>query len=356
MRRIVQFTPSIVYGDAVSNDIFAMHEVIESLNYRSEIYAYAIGKKLSATVKEIVNYVPKKTDVIIYHMSIGSEISQMVKELDVAKKIMVYHNITEARFLKNISAEIYSRCKEGREQLKELSQCMDASLSVSDYNGDELKRLGYKNVRTLPIILKMEDFKTTKPSAEIINKYNDGYANIVFVGRVAPNKKFEDVIKSFYLYNKYINAKSRLFLVGNPEGMSNYKNSLDYLIDELGVPNVIQTGKVPFPDILAYYRAAHLFLCMSEHEGFCVPLIESMLFDVPILAYESCAIPYTLGNSGVMVKEKDYTLIAETMNAILTDQKLKEELLKKQRERLAFFDGEKIKEQFKNELIRIIED
>src|SRR5690606_3919553 len=148
----------------------------------------------------------------------------------------------------------------------------------------------------------------------------DGYTNLLFVGRIAPNKKQDDIIKIFYYYKKFINPESRLILVGSYIGMERYYSELIKLVNDLDLQDVFFTGHIPFESILAYYQISHLFLCMSEHEGFCVPIVEAMLFDLPIIAYRSSAVPATLGNAGFVVSEKNYKAIAELIHIVLNDQ------------------------------------
>lgn len=177
---------------------------------------------------------------------------------------------------------------------------------------------------------------------------------MLFVGRIAPNKAHEDIIKSFYYYKKYVSEDSRLILVGNDGGFENYSKLLKKLIKELNLESdVIFPGHIKFEEILAFYKVADLFLCMSEHEGFCVPLVESMFFEIPILAYNSSAIKYTLGNSGVIVNKKDYFLISELMNFILSDENVKKEIIKKQNKRLEDFKLEKVEKQLLEFIKRI---
>ena len=194
------------------------------------------------------------------------------------------------------------------------------------------------------ILIPFDDYKK-KPSEKILSKYkDDGYTNIIFVGRVVPNKCQEDVIGSFNEYQKHFNPRSRLFIVGT--FMETYFNRLKEYTERLGVKNVAFTGHCPFDEILAYYRLADLFLCQSEHEGFCVPLAEAMCFDVPVVAYDSSAIAETLGGSGFLLKEKDPLLTAGVMNRILTDSALRETIVENQRERLQDFQYDKVKALF----------
>jgi glycosyltransferase involved in cell wall biosynthesis len=176
----------------------------------------------------------------------------------------------------------------------------------------------------------------------------------MFLGRIAPNKKQEDVIKTFYYYKKYMDPKARLFLVGSYEGMEIYYNALKLLVEQLDLEDVYFTGKVPFDQILAYYRVSDAFLCMSEHEGFCVPLIESMVFKVPIIAYNSSAIPYTLGDAGILINQKDYIAAAELLNKVIYDEQLRNRLIENGSRRLEHFSYERTAEEFRSYMKEIL--
>ena len=176
----------------------------------------------------------------------------------------------------------------------------------------------------------------------------------MFLGRIAPNKKHEDIIAAFSCYKKNYDINARLFLIGSSEGMEAYRDQLNEYIDMLGVNDVIFTGKVPFDEILSYFKIADVFLCMSEHEGFCVPLVESMFFDVPIVAYASSAVPETLSSAGILLKEKDPLVTAGIIDRLLRDDDLREDVLNGQRKRLSDFSYEKTSELFLQYIKRFI--
>lgn len=344
--RVVQLTPTVNFGDAVSNDVFAMQDVLTSLGFENHIYAIGIAEKVRNRVKSVSQYKSQPSDIILYHMSIGSDLSKLVQNANVHRKLMVYHNITPGEFFHGLR-HVEKGCVDGRCELKALAPHIDYAFADSDYNKEELDSLGYQRTQTLPIIFDKSDFIRTVPNKHVLEKYsNDGYTNILFVGRLAPNKRQEDVIKSFHLYNKYINPKSRLFLVGSAAAMEDYYFSLEQLIEQLDVKNVIFPGHISFSEIIAYYKLADVFLCMSEHEGFCVPLLEAMIFDVPIIAYASSAIPDTLGGCGVLLKDKEYPLVAEMIHEVVSNKDLRRSLIEKQRKRLDYFDYEKTKSKF----------
>jgi glycosyltransferase involved in cell wall biosynthesis len=349
MKRLTinQTLPTVSYGDAVSNSAIAIMKVLREIGYKSDIFAQDIHPKVQKYVKHIDKYEGRdKSDILIHHFSTGSEVNDYVCNLKNTRKIMVYHNITPKEFFDGYNAVSYSLCKKGRQQLIEGKDTYEMALAVSEYNRKELDEIGYRNTKVLPIIIDFSDFKQ-EPDGKVIKKYSDGNTNILFLGRIAPNKKQEDIIKSFYYYKKYIDKQSRLFIVGSYNGMERYYNELKELVKYLDLEDVYFTGHIPFKEMLSYYHIADLFLCMSEHEGFCVPLVESMYFKVPIIAYNSCAVPETLGKAGIIVNQKDYRFIAEIINQVIQNKELRDKLIKNQIERLNDFNESKTIEKFK---------
>ena len=330
-----------------------MHKILKKSGYDTVIYAENIDKRLSSIVKKIEELKNvDKEDLIIYHKSTGTKLSFELQKFK-CKIVMRYHNITPGFYFQKYSKKLFNIVEYGREGLEYASKHIDYSLADSSYNMQELVDLNYKNVEVLPILISFDDYAKT-PDKKTIEKYNDGITNILFVGRIAPNKVQEDVIKSFYYYKKYVNQNSRLIFVGNEKGFENYLDLLRGFVDELKLEDIIFTGHIKFEEILAYYKIADLFLCMSEHEGFCVPLVVSMYFGVPILAYNSSAIGETLGGSGVLVKEKNYFVISELMDRIITDTILRDNIIEKQYERLKDFALEKSEKQFLEAIEKII--
>ena len=355
MVKIIQVLPTISYGDAVSNDTINIDKILKENGYKTEIYAENIDKRLKNKVFKI-NKLREvdENDILIYHKSIGTELTFLLEKYK-CKKVMRYHNITPGKYIEKYNKSLFHLIEYGREGLKYASKYFDYCLADSDYNKNELDELNYKNTMTLPILISFEDYKKI-PDKKIIKRYSDNKENILFVGRLAPNKTQEDVIKSFYYYKKYINNESRLILVGNDKGFENYFELLKKLVKELKLENdVIFTGHIKFEEILAFYKVADLFLCMSEHEGFCVPLVESMFFEIPILAYNSSAIKETLGNTGVIVNEKNYFLISELMNFVISNNNVRKEITGRQNKRLEDFNLKRIEKkliEFIKEIIK----
>lgn len=349
--RIVQLLPTLSFGDAIGNDTVALKKAISDMGYISEIYAENIDKRLpSDTAKNISRLKDlKKDDVLIYHKSTGTDLTFKIQGFQ-CRKIMIYHNVTPPEFFRPYSTAAASLTEYGYKGVEHLRDKVDYCLADSAYNKSELLRMGYTcPIDVLPILIRFEDYKQS-PAKGIMSRYGDGKRNLIFVGRIAPNKKQENVIRAFYQY-KRLDPDSRLILVGSYTGMENYYERLVKYAGALGLKDdIVFTGHIKFNEILAYYRLADVFVCMSEHEGFCVPLAEAMFFDVPIIAYDTSAIGDTLGGSGILLDSNDPVFAAGVIRRVLTDELLKKQIIEGQRRRLEDFSYERIRDIFEKQL------
>lgn len=348
---IHQILPTISPCDAIGNEAFVIRDILRNRGYKSEIFAQNIHQSIT-TANHLSEHKKNssKNNVLIYHFSIGSDVSKYVMQAP-DRKILLYHNITPPHFFYNVNDNLALILGKGRDELKLLVSEIDVALGDSEYNRMELENLGYRKTGVLPLIIDLS--KYDKYNKGMITRYDDGWTNILFVGRIAPNKKQEDIIKCFYYY-KAINPHSRLFLVGGFNGCEVYYDYLQNLIKNIGIKDIHFTGMVDFADLISYYMLADVFLCMSEHEGFSVPLIESMHFGIPIIAYNSTAVPYTMGGAGILVNRKCYPEIAEMINLVVTDEKLRERIVTKQNIRLKDFSYERTMDLFKEQLNKVI--
>ena len=346
---IYQLLPTISYGDAVSNDTLALQQVIKKMGFKSEIYAESVDIRLPKGTAKSVSKLPKlsEDDVVIYHMSTGAQLNWDFGKMN-CKKVMVYHNITPPEYLERYNSRAALQCSEGIRALRYLSDKVDYCLAVSEYNKQDLIELGFKcKIDVLPILIPFSDYDK-EPDASLMRRYEaDACTNILFTGRLAPNKCQEDVIKSFAEYKKNYNPASRLILVGSDSGYENYRKRLESFAYALEVKDdIIFAGHIKFNQILSYYRMADVFLCMSEHEGFCVPLVEAMYFNIPIIAYDSSAIYGTLGGSGIVLSTKDSLEVAGVIDKVVKDKALRDKLIANEKERLKDFSHEVIEERF----------
>lgn len=345
---INQLLPAMSYGDAVSNSAINMMLHLRAKGIKSNIYAEHIHPKVSDFVLPVskISY----NEPVIYHLAIGCDLAKQIPNFK-NKRMILYHNITPSGYFRGYDEQSANLCEQGREQLTFLQPYIDFALADSEYNRSELELYGYKNSAVSPIIINFEEYNI-KPNGTLLNQLSSSKRSndILFVGRLAPNKRQDDIIKAFYYYKKYIDNDSRLFLIGSYSRMERYYEELKGLVKELNLKDVILSGHVPFDHILAYYHNADLMLCMSEHEGFCVPLLEAMHFNIPILTFKSTAISETLGNGGILFNEKDYRSIACTMNVILEDDIIKKKIINNQKVRLKHFSKQNTQEIFWNML------
>ena len=341
--KFYHITPSISTGDAIANDIFALQKISKSQGTETEIYSDEIRSNVPVGATHLMKYFPsvRKDDIIFFHLSGGSRLNTWINNVK-CKKIMVYHNITPPYFFKPYDEFVYSYCKNGLEQTKKLKNSFDMVFTDSDFNKQNLLQMGYDcNIKTLPVLIPFSDYDS-KPDKKIVDLYNDEFINILFVGRIAPNKCQHDVIEAFDAYQRNYNPASRLILVGSAF-TEKYLGRLRDYVSLLGTKNVCFTGHIRFDELLAYYTISDIFLCQSEHEGFCVPLLEAMYFHKPIIAFESSAIGETLGDSAIVLKKKNPLETAGVLNRILTDTALWKFVVEQQDNRLKFFSYERIK-------------
>ena len=354
--RIIQLLSNLSYGDAVSNDAIALNNLFKRCGYETGIYAASISERfLSGFAEDVSELTVKKDDVLMYHFCIGHQLNYSVGKYQ-CKRVLVYHNVTPPKFFRGVSIEWENSCNEGIKGARFLADKVDYCLAASEFNKNDLIKMGYKcPIDVLPIIIPFSDYEKEKDKT-IVEKYKDRCKNIIFVGRVAPNKKQEDIIEAFSYYKKYYDPSARLFLVGNYKGMEKYHHQLENYIDRLETEDIYFSGHIKFNEILAYYEVADLFLCMSEHEGFCVPLVEAMYFQVPVIAYDSSAVAETLGGSGVLLKEKKPLETAAIMNRILSNNELKSKIIQEQNKRLEEFRPDLVEESAKQYIEKVIQN
>lgn len=342
-KRVFQIVSSLNFGDAVGNDVMAIQNFLKKENIVTAIFANSIHSKIEVGTAFLIDKLPelREDDIVFYHFASEDPLCELIKKVP-CKVILRYHNVTPPKFFHGFDLGAEMNTKKGLEQIKALASYIDYGIVVSEFNKQDLINMGYTcSIDVAPILIQFDDYKK-KPSHSIVEKYSDGKHNIIFVGRMAPNKKVEDVISAFAAYKKMYDNDARLFLVGNFNEEDKYFKFLQKHINKIQVKDVIFPGHIPFDEILAYYTIADIFLCMSEHEGFCVPLVEAMFFDVPIVAYLQCAVPDTLNGSGVGIDNKDFNMIAMKMNNLLMDESYRNHIIQGQRERLRDFDNEKV--------------
>jgi L-malate glycosyltransferase len=311
-----QVLATLGYGDAIGHEVLGIQRVLRQAGYESEIFVETSDPRLedmTIDYREMVGNV-SAADVLIHHFSIGSRASRTAYALP-GHMALVYHNITPPEYFVGVHKELVKLCFRGRRELQAYIDRCEIALGDSEYNRKELETLGFHNTGVLPVVPDFTHLDRAVHTA--ISTFDDERTNIMFVGRVIPNKKFEDVIRAFHFYRTRHNPRSRLLLVGSYSGFEKYLATLHGLIAHLGTPDVHFLGHVQNEELSALYDIADLFFCASEHEGFCVPLVEAFYKRVPVVAYAATTVPATMDGAGVLFETKDPEYLARLIDSVI---------------------------------------
>jgi glycosyltransferase involved in cell wall biosynthesis len=239
---------------------------------------------------------------------------------------LIYHNITPPEYFIGVHRTLARQTFRGRRELKAYADRCDLAMGDSEFNRADLEALGFPRTVVLPVV---PDFShlDREPNWLAAGEFDDAWTNILFVGRMIANKKIEDLIRWFHAYHTIFNPRSRLLLVGAQTQFERYVASLHQLVARLGTPHVHFVGHVSDEELVAFYDVADLFLCASEHEGFCVPLVEAFYKEVPVLAYAATAVPSTMDGAGVLFEDRDPVQVAQLIDAIVSDAALQDRIV-----------------------------
>jgi len=313
---IHQFATSLTYGDAISNEMLEIQKILREKGFNSEIFIRFYDPKMAGLIHDYRDY-PRFSapgNIVIFHFSIGSPVSKLFFRVP-DKKIMIYHNITPHSFFLDTHRILTRECYKGRLEIDLFTEKVDLALGDSEYNRQELERVGYRNTGVLPLMLDFEKFN--QPGDPVVPQVYAGKKfTLLFVGRVIPNKKFEDIIKCYYFYKKYFNPDSQLIFAGDYRGMERYLAALLSLVNDLELKDVIFTGHVTFAELVSYYDLADAYLSMSEHEGFGVPLLESFYKRIPVVAYAAGAVEETMNGGGILFRKKNLLQAAAVLDQL----------------------------------------
>lgn len=339
-RAIHQFVAGYSNGDAISNEARAWRATFRAWGYASEIFCEKkrILPELRKDTCDLATAASsiRPDDIVVLHLSIGSDANRVFETIN-ARKAIIYHNITPPDFFRGYQEEIVRNLQRGREDLARLRDAATVNLADSQFNADELKGLGYRNPSVLPLLLDRSNWKGGV-DRRIVDQYRDGFVNILFVGRCAPNKRIEDLLFTLYYCQKYVRKDTRLIHVGSAAGLERYQALLRTKARELKAENFVMAGSIRADELRAFYQASDVFLCLSEHEGFCIPLLEAMGHGIPVVAYDAGAVAETMGGAGIIVREKKFDLIAETVIRAATTPGLREAIVKGQTDRLRRYE------------------
>ncbi len=334
-RILHQFTEGIAVGDAISDQAFAIRTWLREAGFTSDIYATHIQAALSKEVRPAHTYQPSADErYVVYHHSIGSTVAEHLLRLPV-RFVLIYHNVTPPAFVQAVDPKLARQLEYGLAQLEVLCPRTDLGLAVSPYNEADLRAAGFADTAILPIFLEERHYQTSNLPA-LTARLHDRHPLLLFVGRIAPNKRQEDLIKLLYYYRR-IEPRATLALVGS-QWLPAYVNWLKNLAQSLGLAeHLIFADHVTQAELVSYFRTADVYVSMSEHEGFGKPLIESMYLGLPVLAYATTGVPGTMGGTGVLFHEKNYEVLAEMVDMLIKDRALRARIIVRQQARAQMF-------------------
>ncbi|MFN2352424.1 MAG: glycosyltransferase [Kiritimatiellia bacterium] len=286
--RIDQLLAGYADGDAISHMALGLRAVFRAWGCDADIYAdmRCVSPGLRADCRPLEDYAGADSDICLHHYGIDSPAAGVFQAAR-AVKIFIYHNITPPEFFKGYDDDLVRQLTMARAALPAVARAAAARWTVSRFNAAELAGLGLTDVRVLPLVFDPGALDIA-PDPFIVRQCAGGLTNILFVGRVAPNKRVEDLIEAFAWYHKALNPFSRLWIVGSNRSAPRYYTMLRMLAGDLDLPNVCFTGFAAPAELAAYYRAADLYVCPSAHEGYCLPLLEAMQAGALVLARGSC--------------------------------------------------------------------
>ncbi|MFN8491954.1 MAG: glycosyltransferase [Caldilineaceae bacterium] len=341
-RILHQFTEGVTVGDAISDQAFVVRSWLREAGFTSDIYAVHINPVLAKEARPALNYRPQPgEEYVIYKHSIGSSLTEQLLALPL-RFLLVYHNVTPPEFVQSVDPALARQFQQGREQLALLRDRTALALADSPFNEAELRAAGFTNTGVLPITLDESHYQTPV-STKLVEELRNRHPLLLFVGRLTPNKRQEDLLKLLYYYRR-IEPNATLALVG-AKWLPSYSRWLREVAHNLGLgDNVIITDHVTQAEMVTYFRTADLYVSMSEHEGFGKPLIESMYLGLPVMAYAATSVPSTLGGAGVLFHEKNYEALAEMVDWLIQDKELRQRIITRQRERVQAFLAPQVKQ------------
>jgi glycosyltransferase involved in cell wall biosynthesis len=356
LRAIHQLLPDALHGDAITNHALSIRDYLRGAGFASEVFAKRREETLAREAQLFDGAEIDPSAGLIYHHSIGSEVTAAAIA-HAGAKCLVYHNITPAEFFAPYRPGFAWLLEAGRASLRRLARHFPCSVGDSAFNAAELRACGFHAPGVLPIIVSPDRWNIA-PDEALMRELQDGQTNLLFVGRVAPNKH-QDALAAIFAGYVQLDARARLVVAGEGDDSDPYFRHVLRSVERLGLARrVVVTGRVTESALLAYYRTAHLYLSPSEHEGFGVPLVEAMWFDVPVLARRGTAVTETLADAGVLYDaDESHARIAQLAHRLArTDEDLRRRVCLAQRRRRNAFTPAALRPVLENLLRRMETD
>lgn len=293
--------------DAIGNHVLQARRILREAGFDSEIWADRIDDRLAREARHYLEYRPEPGNILVYQLSTDSDMAEWLEDL-VASGIRLvanYHNITPSRFFRRWEPEIARRLDVARHQMAQVGPLTDFAIAVSDFNRSELDQVGYAHTAVAPLLMDTTEFRKVARGTRPGERVRSRGARWLFVGRIAPNKCQHDVVAAFAVYRRLYDPTSTLTFVGSPSSFR-YLRAVRRLAADLDLGSSFEhLENIRFADLVECYKRSDVLVCLSEHEGFCAPLIEAMEMAVPVVAYRAAAVPETVVDAAVLLDSKD---------------------------------------------------
>jgi glycosyltransferase involved in cell wall biosynthesis len=335
MPAVHQVLASLGSGDAIGHEVLGIRRVLRAAGYASEIFVETADARLAPATLDYreMTAAVAPDDLVIHHFSIGSRASRTAFAVP-SRMILVYHNITPPRYFLGEHPWLVRQCYHGRRELLAYRSRVELAVGDSEFNRQELEALGFTATGVLPVVPDFSPLETA-PDPRIIDAFDDETANVLFVGRLIPHKRPDLLIRYLQAYRTVFRKRARLLLAGSHDQFGGFLAELHALAARLGAGDVHILGQVTSEELTALYDVADLFLCASEHEGFCVPIVEAFYKRVPVIARAATAVPATMDGGGLLFDGTDPLDVAALMDAVLMDEALEDRVLRAQDAALA---------------------
>src|SRR5438270_3615940 len=323
--KIHQFHSGSGVADAVTNSLFFVQSILREIGFQSEIFAQHVDPALKGKILPLKHLSLSSNDLLMIHHSMGHDVLHRLAELR-CRKFLIYHSITPPQFFSE-NEEFYRYSIKGYKQIAELRDIVEAAIAVSPFNARQLEQRGYTDVSIIPLL---KDFTADRYAPHSRSLYFDlsPVLRLLFVGRVVRHKCQHELIEFVNRVRAIAGIPLQLVLVGPYDEGSAYKAQLDRLVSSLGLQQMVNfTGRVPDAELFGWFRSASAYVSLSEHEGFGVPLIEAMAFDLPVIAYGSAAVPDTMGAAGITITDKRPASILEQLRRLQEDRAFRRQVI-----------------------------